>query len=81
MEHEVEILQLDLENIQDNPLWKILVETVHTMIMYKPHKRYISELLTQEENMDPEGLSLRLGIPLGETLVILKEIDIEKKKT
>ncbi|WP_455367905.1 hypothetical protein [[Eubacterium] cellulosolvens] len=73
-------MQLDLENIQDNPLWKILVDTVHTMIMYKPHKQYISELLTQVDNVDPENLSLRLGIPLGETLVILKELDIEKKK-
>ncbi len=73
-------MELNLEDIEDNQLWPILVDIVHSLVMYKPHKQYISDLLEKEPPPDPELLSLNLGITLGETLVILKELLQEKSK-
>jgi hypothetical protein len=68
-------LPVGFEEYEGNPLWPILVETVHSLTMYKYHKRYVSNVLLHEEpEITPEGLSLKLGIPLGEALVILYEV-------
>jgi hypothetical protein len=64
--------------IQDyvhNPVWHILVETVHSMIMYPHHKAYIRDVILHEKpNLTPKVLATKMGIPLGEALVILHEI-------
>ena len=63
-----------------DPLWPILVETVHAMIMYKHHKAYVEErLLREQPNISPRRLASELGIPFGEALVILYEIRSEGK--
>ena len=59
----------------NNPLWPILVETAHAMVMYKHHKAYVEEKIIREQpNITPRRLAIELGIPLGEALVILYEI-------
>ncbi len=60
-------------------LWGILVETVHSLPMYKYHKRYISEqILPERPDITPEELAEELDIPLGEALVIKAELDKER---
>ncbi|HIE14902.1 TPA: hypothetical protein EYP70_06480 [Candidatus Bathyarchaeota archaeon] len=63
------------ERYVKNPLWPILVETVHSLTMYPYHKNYVSEKIMQEEpEITPRELSVKLGITFGEALVILYEI-------
>jgi hypothetical protein len=71
-------MEVELER---NPLWLILVETVHALPMYPSHKAYIRDtLLLVHPEISVEELSLRLDIPLGEAIVILHEIE-EKIET
>jgi len=61
-----------------SPLWPLLVDTVHALVMYRYHKRYVSTVILGEKpNITPKDLSIRLGIPLGEALVILYELRSE----
>ncbi len=65
----------DVEKYVDNPLWPILVETVHAMVMYRHHKAYVAEkFLNEHPDITPRRLAIELGIPLGEALVILYEV-------
>jgi len=58
-----------------HPLWAILVETVHEMIMYAHHKAYVrSVVLVDRPDITYKDLALSLGIPLGEALVLLHEL-------
>jgi len=58
-----------------DPLWPILVETVHAMVMYPHHKSYVRRVLLKEKpDITPNELSIALGIPLGEAAVILHEL-------
>lgn len=66
-------MTVDLER---NPLWLILVETVHAMPMYASHKAYVRDsLILEMPDISVEELSIRLDIPLGEAMVILHEIE------
>jgi hypothetical protein len=66
----------DLEN---SPLWGVLVETAHSLPLYKSHKAYIKEIIIPEKpDVSPEELSERMGMPLGEAMVILDELGREK---
>ncbi len=72
-------MSIDLEK---NPLWGVLVEAVHSMPLYRSHKSYVKEtILSQKPNVTPEELSERIGMPLGEAMVILDELRIEKPET
>jgi hypothetical protein len=63
----------------NNPLWRILVETVHAMVMYPHHKAYTRGVVLHEKpDIKPMELAVKLGIPLGEALVILYELEKEK---
>jgi hypothetical protein len=71
---------MNLEEYTREQLWTILVETVRASIMYPHHKVYTREtILVEEPDMTPEELSTRLNIPLGEALVMLYELDEERK--
>ena len=64
-----------------SPLWGVLVEAVHYLPIYKSHKSYVKEtILLQKPGVAAEELSDRLGIPLGEAMVILEELKAEKPK-
>ena len=66
---------MSLEEYMENPLWPLLTETVHTMIMYPHHKAYVRDvLLHQQPDATAQELAIKLGITLGEALVILSEL-------
>ena len=68
------------EDYVSNPLWHILVETVHAMIMYPHHKAYVRDVFLQEKtDLTSKLLARKLGIPLGEALVILHELAKERR--
>ena len=69
----------EIEKYVNEPLWLILVETVHTIIMYPHHKSYTADrFLNEHPNIAPRKLAAELGISLGEALVILYEIKTER---
>jgi len=71
----------EFDRYVNNPLWPILVKTVHAMVMYRHHKFYVKEKIIREKpNISPRKLAADLGIPLGEALVILYEIKSEEEK-
>jgi hypothetical protein len=58
-----------------HPLWSILVETVHGMVMYPHHKAYVRNVvLVDRPDITYKDLALSLGVPIGEALVILHEL-------
>ena len=66
---------MGLEDYINNPLWSILVKTVHAMVMYPHHKAYVrDEFIHEQTDVSPSELAIKLGIPLGEALVILYEL-------
>ena len=70
---------MSLEDYVSNPLWTILVETVHAMVMYPHHKAYVRDVALHEQpDATPRDLATKMGIPLGEALVILYELQKQK---
>jgi hypothetical protein len=68
-------------DLDKNPLWGLLIETSHSLPLYKSHKNYIQEvILPSQPDIKPEELSERLNMPLGEAMVILEEIYNETPK-
>jgi len=66
---------MSLEDYTKDELWSVLVETVHALVMYPHHKAYTREVVINEKpGVKPNELAVRLGIPLGEALVILHEL-------
>ena len=60
-------------------LWKLLVETVHSLPMYKSHKRYVEEMMIKETpQISPQELAVQLNIPQGEAIIILDEIRVKQ---
>lgn len=70
-----------LEELKKDVLIELLIDVVHSMIMYAAHKQYIRELALQGKlDFNPRELAIRLNMPLGEVLVILRELEESKKK-
>ena len=66
---------MSFEEYVSNPLWAILQETVHSMIMYPHHKAYTRDVILNEQpDITPKELAAKLGISLGEAIVILYEL-------
>ena len=64
-----------------SPIWPILVETVHSMVMYPHHKYYAqSVILSEKPDISPQDMASSLGISLGEALVILYELKPDKQE-
>ena len=60
-------------------LWILLVETVHSLPMYKSHKRYVEEIMIKETpQISPQELAVQLNIPQGEAIIILDEIRVKQ---
>ncbi len=71
-----------IDGVEKEELWKILVETAHSLPMYKNHKRYVENVLLNETpGISAPELSVQLNIPLGEAMVLLVEIRSEKPAT
>ena len=61
-------------------LWQLLVEAIHASVMYPTHKAYTrSKILPQKADVTASELAERLGMPLGEALIILSELVEERK--
>ena len=76
------VVSLSLEDYVNNPLWSVLVETVHAMIMFPHHKAYVRDVVLHEQpDVTPKDLATKLSIPLGEALVILHELQKQKSET
>ena len=60
---------------EDNPLWPILVEVVRSLPLYSKHKAYVRDrVLSERPDISAEELSAMLGIPVGESMVLLNEL-------
>jgi hypothetical protein len=67
-----------IEEFEKNPLWPILVETVHHLVLYANHKAYIRDIMLLENpDITPREAARKLGMPLGEALVIFHELKRE----
>jgi hypothetical protein len=65
----------NLEEYTKERLWQLLIETVHTSVMYPTHKAYTRDsILPQKPDVSAVELAERLGMSLGEALVILDEL-------
>ena len=63
------------EDLSNNSLWPVLVETVHSLILYTHHKSYVRDVILHEKpDISPQDLVMSLNISLGEAMVILKEL-------
>ncbi|WP_309492449.1 hypothetical protein [Candidatus Hecatella orcuttiae] len=72
-------MALNLEECLKSPLWPLLVETAHAIPTYPYHKSYVRDVLLRDNpTVDASEVHLRLGIPLGEALVILNELKTQK---
>jgi hypothetical protein len=66
---------MSFEEYISNPLWAILQETVHSIIMYPHHKAYIRDVILNEQpDITPKELAAKLSMSFGEALVILFEL-------
>ena len=66
---------MNLEEYSKEKLWQILVETVHACVMYPTHKAYTrDDILPQKPDVTANELVERLGMPIGEALVIISEL-------
>jgi len=71
---------MSVEEYMKEKLWPILVETVHASVMYPTHKAYTREKLLQEKpEITASELANRMNMSLGEALVILHELEEERK--
>ena len=63
------------DDLSTNFLWPILVETVHSLILYTHHKAYVRDVTLHEKpDISPHDLAMSLNISLGEAMVILNEL-------
>ncbi len=70
---------MGFDDYVSNPLWRILVDAVHTLPMFAHHKAYVRDVVQVEQSqINAEELALKLGISLGESLVILSELQASK---
>ena len=66
---------MNLEEFTKQRIWQLLVETVHASVMYPTHKSYTRDsIMPQKADISAIELAGRLGMPLGEALVILNEL-------
>ncbi len=66
---------MNLEELTKEKLWQILIQTAHASVMYPTHKAYTRDTILKEKpEITAEELADRLGMPLGEALVVLSEL-------
>ena len=71
---------MNMDEYTKERLWQLIVEAVHASVMYPTHKAYTRDsMLPQKADVSADELAERLGMPLGEALVILSELVDEQK--
>lgn len=74
------LMHMNLDEYSKEKLWQLLVEVAHASVMYPTHKAYTrNTILPQKGDVSANELAERLGMPLGEALVILSELAAESK--
>jgi len=72
---------LNLDDYSKETLWRLLVDTVHTSVMYPSHKAYTRDTVLKETpEITPNELSQRLNMSIGAALVLLDEL-VNQQKT
>jgi hypothetical protein len=73
---------MNLEEYTKERLWQLLVEAVHASVMYPTHKAYTRDsILPQKADISAMELAERLGMPLGEAIIILSELVEQRKQS
>ena len=73
---------MSLEEYMKEKLWPILVDTVHSLVMYPVHKAYTREtILLEKPEITASELANNLNLSLGEALVIIHELTEERKNS
>ena len=73
-------MPMNLEEYPKEKLWQLLIEAVHASVMYPTHKAYTRDsILPQKADISASELAERLGMPLGEAMVILSELAQDRK--
>ena len=73
---------INLDDYNKEKLWQLIVEVVHSSVMYPTHKAYTRDsILSVEPDISALELSQRLGMPLAEAIVILDELVQERKSS
>jgi hypothetical protein len=71
---------MNLDEYPKEKLWQLLVEAVHASVMYPTHKAYTRDsIIPQKGDISAIELAQRLGMPLGEAIVIMNELNHDKK--
>ena len=71
---------MNLEEYSKEKLWQLLVEAVHSSVMYPTHKAYTRDsILPKKADISANELAERLGLPLGEAILILNELQPGRK--
>jgi hypothetical protein len=66
---------MNLDEYSKERLWQLLVQAVHASVMYPTHKAYTRDsILPEKADVSAVELAERLGMPLGEAIVILNEL-------
>lgn len=67
-------------SLQKEELWKLLVDTVHAIPMFKNHKRFVEEVMIKEKpDISSKELAIQLNMTLAEAIVILDELQGGKR--
>ena len=70
---------MSLDELKKEKLWPVLVEAVHALVLYPSHKAYVRDhILPEKPETTPSELAARLSMPIGEAIVILTELALEK---
>jgi hypothetical protein len=73
--------RVNLGEYSKEKLWQLLVETVHASVMFPTRKAYTRDtILAQQPDISTLELAERLGMTLGEAIVILSELRTENKE-
>jgi hypothetical protein len=74
------VMPMNLDEYTKEKLWQLLVEAVHASVMYPTHKAYTRDnIIPQKPDVSANELAERLGMPLGEAIVILSDLIEERK--
>ena len=71
---------LDLTDYSKETLWQLLTEAIHASVMYPTHMAYTRDIILKETpNITPPELAHRLNMPLGEAIIIIKELTTDQQ--
>jgi len=74
------LIPMNFEEYTKEKLWQLLVDAIHASVMYPTHKAYTRDnIMPQKPDVSANELAERLGMPLGEAIVILSELQPEQK--